>query len=128
MHYQLDLSLAAFHNINHVQPLKMCLALDPGKFPLWLFTCHLCNFFCLLVLFHFLRLWLRQLTHLRLFRCCKPTPEALGLLEEAACHALKLFLIHIFHVICGFVHDDSGLGLEGAWMLYDLKRNKAAPQ
>ena len=128
VHYQLDLSLAAFHNINHVQPLKMCLTLDPGKFPLWLFTGHLCNFFCLLFLLYFWRLWLSRFTHLWLLRCCKPTPEALGLLEEAACHALKLFLIHIFHIICGFVHDGGRLGLEGTWVLYNFKRDKAAPQ
>lgn len=71
---------------------------------------------------------MRRLTHLWLLWCCEPTPEALGLLKEAACHALKLFLIHIFNVICGFVHGGGRLGLEGTWVLYDLKRDKAAPQ
>ena len=117
MHYQLDLSLSAFHNINHVQPLKMCLALDPSIFTLWLFTDDLCNFFSLFVLFPSWRLWLRRFTYCWLLGCSEPAPEALGLLEEAACHALKLFLIHIFHIIGGLVHDGGRLGLEGSWML-----------
>ena len=129
MHYQLDLSLTAFHNINHVQPLKMCLALNPCIFPLWLFTDDLWQFFSLLVLLlHPWRLWLHWLTYCWLLRCCEPTPEALGLLKETACHALKLFLIHIFHIIGGLVHDGGRLGLEGTWMLYDLKRDKVAFQ
>lgn len=97
MHYQLYLSLTAFHNINHVQPLKMCLALDPCIFPLWLFTEDLRSFFYLLVLLHPWRLWLHRLTYCWLLGSCEPAPEALGLLKETACHALKLFLIHIFH-------------------------------
>jgi hypothetical protein len=117
MHYQLDLSLAAFHNINHVQPLKMCLALDPSIFPLWLFTDDLCNFFSFLVLLHPWRLLLCRLTYRWLLRRCEPAPEALRLFEEAACHALKLFLIQIFHIIGGLVHDGGCLGLEGSWMV-----------
>jgi hypothetical protein len=63
-----------------------------------------------------------------LILCIEPAPEALGLLEETACHVLKLVLIHIFHKVCGLVDDGSCLALQGTWVLNDLKRDKVASQ